>query len=194
LDFGAVGKGQSPNLVLTIDRLGAPDWRIARMVTTSKSISASLQETKRSAAGVSYALTVSVRSEAPAGALRDEIRLLTNDRETPVVPVLVTALIRGEVTASPSTLSLGNVISGAAVQGRYIVRGSKPFAIASIEGNGDGFTLAADQEKKTIHLLTLSYRPEQGSTRGDLKRGFRVHTDLTDEPPVELFATLHVDP
>ena len=195
LDFGVVGKGQSPKLVLTVDRLGAPDWQIARMVTTSKSLSASLQETTRSASGVSYALTVSIRSDAPAGGLRDEIRLITNDRETPVVPVLVTALVRGELTVSPSTLSLGNVVSVSAAQGRYIVRASKPFAITAIEGNGDGFTLTApDSEKRTIHILTLSYRPEEGSTRGDLKHAFRVRTDLGDEPPVDLSATLHVEP
>jgi Protein of unknown function (DUF1573) len=194
-DFGVVGRGQTPKLVLTIDRLGSPDWRIARMVSTSKALSASLQETARSASGVSYALTVSLKSDTPAGQLRDEIRLLTNDRESRTIPVLVTALVRGELTASPAALSLGNVASTGGAQGRYIIRGTKPFAIASIDGVGDGFNLApSDREKKTIHVLTLTFRPEESAIRGDLRRAFRVHTDLADEPPIELSATLHYLP
>ena len=195
LDFGTVSKGQTPKLTLTIERSGAPDWRAERMVTTSKALGASLQELSRTAAGVSYQLTVSVRPDAPAGLVRDEIRILTNDKESPVVPVLVTAAIRGELAASPAALALGKVLSPAGAQGRYIIKGSKPFAITAIEGNGDGFTLAAGaKEKKTVHVLTLAYRPDQGSTRGDLRRAFRVHTDLADEPPVEVSASLHIEP
>jgi hypothetical protein len=195
LEFGVVSKGQTPKLALTIDRLGAPDWRAERMITTSTALAASLQEVSRSASGVSYILTVALRPEAPPGAIRDEIRILTNDRESPVVPVLVTGFVRGELTASPATLSLGNVIATSAAQGRYIVSGSKPFAITSIEGSGDGFTLSdSDARAKTIHILNLVYRPDQGKTRGDLRRAFRIHTDLNGEPPVELSASLHIEP
>ena len=194
IDFGLIAKGQSPRQVLTIERFGAPEWRAVKMVSGSKALSASLQETSRSAAGVNYVLTVAIKPTAPAGVIRDEIRILTNDPESPAVPVLVTASIQGTLTATPSLLALGNV-PPAGVQGRYIVRGPKPFAITSIEGNGDGFTLsAADQTKKTLHVLTMTYRPEQGSTRGDLRRSFRVTTDLADEAPIELNASLHVNP
>lgn len=194
VDFGTLAKGQSPRLSLTIERFGSPEWRAVKMVSGSKALSASLQETGRSAAGVNYLLTVAVKPTAPAGVIRDEIRILTNDRESPMVPVLVTASIQGTLTATPSMLALGNV-PATGVQGRYIVRGTKPFSIQSIEGAGDGFTLtAADSAKKTLHVLTMTYRPEQGSTRGDLRRTFKVTTDLPDEAPIELNASLHVNP
>ena len=45
-----------------------------------------------------------------------------------------------------------------------------------------------------MHVLTVSYRPEEGNSRGDLRRTFRVLTDLPGEPPLDLTATLHVDP
>ena len=50
------------------------------------------------------------------------------------------------------------------------------------------------QRRKTMHVLTVAYKPEEGSTRGDLRRVFRVHTDLAGEPPLDLTATLHVAP
>jgi hypothetical protein len=194
IDFGSVSKGQTPSAVLTIDRLGGAGWRAERMVSTSKALTASLVETGRSASGVGYQLTVSLKPETPAGLIRDEIRILTNDPESPSIPVLVTAQVRGELTATPASLSLGRVSSAASVQGRYLVRGTKPFAITGIEGAGDGFSIAqSDNGRGTLHVVTVTYRPEAGSTRGDLRRTFRVATDLPDEPPLELTATLHVD-
>ena len=194
IDFGTIAKGQTPKQVLTIERAGAPGWKAVKMVSGSKALTASLQETARSAAGVTYVLSVSLKPNAPAGVVRDEIRIVTNDPSSPNVPVLVTATVQGTLTASPALLALGNV-APAGAQARYIVRGPKPFAITSIEGNGDGFALAeADSTKKTMHVLTMTYRPAQGSTRGDLRRTFRVTTDLTDEAPIDLNASLHINP
>jgi hypothetical protein len=194
IDFGTVAKGQAPKLLLTIERAGSPNWRAVKMVSTSKVLNASLQETSRSAAGVVYFLAVAIKRNAGAGSIRDEVRIITNDQSSPVVPVLVTGMIQGSLTATPALLALGNV-APAGAQGRYIVRASKPFSIKSIEGAGDGFTLsAADQTAKTMHVLTMNYRPDQGSTRGDLRRTFKVTTDLPDESPIELNASLHVNP
>ncbi len=196
VDFGTVMKGQSPSQVLTIDRIGAPAWRFERMVSASRIISAQLVETRRDAKGdVSYTLTVGIKPDAPVGQVRDEIRLLSNDRETPSIPVMVTATIRGELSAAPSILTMGEVNSSAGKQGRFIIRASRPFTITTVEGIGDGFSLdPPDSTPKSMHVLTVAYKAEEGSTRGDLRRVFRVHTDLAGEPPLDLTATLHITP
>ncbi len=195
VDFGMVGRGQVPAQVLTIDRVGRPDFRITRMVSGSKALTASLRETKRVNGEVGYSLNVALRPDAPAGFLRDEIRLVTNDPETPTIPVLVKGQVRGELSATPTLLALGNVTSAAGARGKYVVRASKPFAIARIEGDGDGFKLAAgDGSKKPLHVVTLTYNPAEGTTRGDLHRTFKIHTDLPGEPPLDVAATLHVEP
>ena len=195
LDFGVVTKGQSPTLSLTIDRLGAPDWRVDRMLTSSRSFSGSIHESTRNSSSVSYELTLSIRPDVPAGPIREEIRVLTNDKESPVVPILVTAQVRGDLVASPSSLPLGRVAKNGTAHGRVLVRGARPFSIKAIEGNGDGFVLqAAESGAKALHILNLSYRPDQGTTRGDVRRAFRVVTDLPGEPPLDVSASLHVDP
>ena len=118
IDFGTVMKGQARSQVLTIDRIGAPGWRFERMVSASRVLSAQLVESRRNAKGdVSYTLTVGIKPDAPAGPLRDEIRLLSNDRETPSIPVMVTAWVRGDLTAAPSVLSLGEADWAAAKAG-----------------------------------------------------------------------------
>ncbi|HZW31601.1 MAG TPA: DUF1573 domain-containing protein [Isosphaeraceae bacterium] len=195
IDFGTVLRGRSPSQVLTIDRINGEGWRFQRMVSASRALNAQLVETGRKGGAVSYALTVSLKPDAPAGSLRDEIRLISNDPETPSIPILVTARVRGDLTAAPSILALGQLNSSAGVQGRFIIRGSRPFTIQSIEGDGDGFsTTAARGARQAVHIVTVAYKPEEGTTRGDIRRVFRVHTDLPGEPPVDLTATLHVDP
>ncbi|MDR3622379.1 MAG: DUF1573 domain-containing protein [Paludisphaera borealis] len=196
IDFGAVLKGQGASQTLTIDRINGRDWRFERMVSGSRALTAQLVETKRDPNGsVSYKLEVGVKSDAPAGPLREEIRLLSNDRETPSIPIMVTGWVRGDLTASPSLLTMGEVNSTEGKQGRFVIRASKPFAITQVDGAGDGFSIAPpDAAKKTLHMLTVAYKPEEGTTRGDLRRIFRVSTDIPGEPPLDLTATLHVAP
>jgi hypothetical protein len=195
IDFGAVARGQSPARVLTIDRINAPGWKFVRMMSASRAINAQLAETARTASSVSYTLTVSLKPDAPTGFIRDEIRLISNDAETASIPLTVTAWIRGDLTAAPSVLSLGQIHSAAGAEGRFIVRSSRPFTIRSIEGAGDGFsTSPPDAKLQSTHVVTVAYKPEDGTTRGDIRRIFRVQTDLPGEPPLDLTATLHVDP
>jgi Protein of unknown function (DUF1573) len=195
VDFGLVSRGQTPVQTIAIDRIGKPDWKIVKLTSACKAINASLQETQRQNGSVSYQLSVSLKPDATAGVVRDEIRLVTNDPETPSIPVPIGAQIRGELSATPTALALGNVTSAAGVQGKYVVRASKPFAISKVEGTGDGFSLqAGDSNRKPLHILTLTYNPAEGNTRGDLSKTFRITTDLPGEPPIDVTATLHVEP
>lgn len=197
IDLGVVSRGQSAQQVLTIDRHGSPGWKVERMQATrrlSGVVNAEVVETARSEQGVSYRLTVNLRPDAPAGPIREEIRILTNDPESPMVPVLVKAEVRGTLTASPSLLSLGRASSSAEVQGRILLRAAKPFAITKVEGAGDGFEVRTDEpnSRKALHVLTVVYKPEAGGGHGDLRRAFRVSTDLTGEPALDIQATVSV--
>jgi hypothetical protein len=195
IDFGMVARGQSPTQVLTIDRINASGWKFVRMVSASRAINAQLAQTGRTESSASYLLTVSLKPDAPVGPLRDEIRLISNDAEAPSIPLMVTAWVRGDLTAAPSVLSLGQIHSAAGAEGRFVVRSSRPFTIRAIEGAGDGFsTSPPDTMRQATHVVKVVYKPEEGTTRGDLRHIFRVHTDLPGEPPLDLTATLHIDP
>jgi hypothetical protein len=195
VDFGSVVRGQAPSRVLTIDRVGQSSWKIERMISASRVLTGQLVETARNDSTVQYTLTLALKPDTPAGIVRDEIRLLTNDPETASIPIPVTASIRGDLVATPSVLALGRVTSAGGAQGRFLVRASRPFVIVSVDGGGDGFSVApVDASKSTSHILTVLYRPEEGRTRGDLKRTFRVVTDLPGEPSLELLASCHVEP
>jgi hypothetical protein len=195
IDFGTVGRGQSPQRTLTLERIGAPNWEVERMVSACRAIDASMDETRRADGLVQYTLTVTLKPDAPAGPLRDEIRILTNDPETRSISVILSAQVRGELGASPSVLSLGRVVSASGASGHVWIRGSKPFAVTAAEGTGDGFSITADDTtRKPLHRLTVSYKPDEGTIRGDLRRTFRIHTDMPGEPPVDVMAAVRADP
>lgn len=195
IDFGAVAHGQSPTLTASLDRIGMPTWRVERMVSACRAIDATLLETARNGQKVGYQLKVTLRPDAPTGVIRDEIRLFTNDPETPIFPIQLSAMIRGDLTASPSLLSLGRVVSSSPVQGKVLVRSSKPFVIRAVEGEGDGFSVASDgPAARPLHLLTVTFKPDEARNRGELRRVFRVHTDLVGESPLEVTATVHAQP
>ncbi|GAC1470241.1 MAG: hypothetical protein NVSMB9_15150 [Isosphaeraceae bacterium] len=195
IDFGVIKRGQTVERTLTIERLGMPDWQVQRMISGCKAIDATLTETVRQAEHVGYLLKVSVRPDAAAGVVRDEIRLLTNDRETPAFPVQVTAKIQGDLSSSPTILSLGKSSSSEQLQGRFLVRASRPFKILQVENEGDGFRVKLDDTSaRPIHLISVSYLPDEGRSRGDVRHIFRLQTDLAGEPPLALTTTVHVEP
>lgn len=197
-DFGVVVRGQESAQTISIERLGAPEWRFTRLIASEalcKVIEARVVETYRTVNGVGYALTIRIKPDAPSGPIRDEVRLVTNDPQSPSVPVLVTGELQGALTAAPTVLALGNVNAAAGAQGRFLVRGSRPFRITRIEGNGDGFQLSeADSEPRTLHVLNLALNPQDSKVRGDLRRTFRVETDAPGEAPLTLTATARLAP
>lgn len=195
IDFGTVAKGQVAARTLTLDRVGSPHWRVERMVSASKLIDAQIDETARGPQLVQYRLTVRLKPTAGAGHFRDEIRIQTNDPEAQSIPVLITGQIQGELTASPALLALGRTPAAGSVQGRYLIRASKPFKIVAIEGQGDGFRIdEIEPGSKPLHVLNLTYKATPTGIRGDLRPTFRVTTDLAGEAPIDLAAMLHVDP
>ena len=142
---------------------------------------------------MSYQLTLTVRPEAPLGAIRDEVILSTNDAESPAFPVQVVATIRGGLTGSPTVLAMAPVTALTNVQGRYLLRATKPFTVTALDGLRDGFSVKTDDATPRVtHVLTVTFHSSPGQPKGDIRHTFRVHTDLADEPPLELMATSRV--
>ena len=144
----------------------------------------------------SYALTVSLKPDAPTGFMRDEIRLISNDAGGPEHPAHGDGLDSRRLDGrAVGRCRWARSIRRPELRAGSSSASSRPFAIRSIEGAGDGFsTSPPDATRQSTHVVTVAYKPEEGTTRGDIRHVFRVHTDLPGEPPLDLTATLHVDP
>lgn len=170
-NFGAVDVGKGGTQSIAIAYAGTPDrtdWAIQEARTTNPHLEAKLQEQSRSGGGssnvkVDYALTVTLKPSAPAGSFRGLIQLVTNDASNPIVPVLAEARIEGDITVTPENIPLGTLTPGRSKTVNVVIRGKKPFAIDSIEreGNSGDFAVRLPEGEKPVHVIPLTFTPPE---------------------------------
>lgn len=192
VDFGAVPRGEPRNLTLNIQYNGGQaNWQIVKIETGPAAVEAELTQTGRTNGSASYQLAVKLDTSALNGAFKDEITLTTNDPNSPVLPLSVTALVQARVTISPATLVLGKLKPGQVVKKTVYARSATPFKVLDIATKkGDLAGAVDDQGSKPLHPIALTFTaPDQvGPSTGSLE----VSTDIPGEPPAKLtvFATI----
>jgi hypothetical protein len=183
INFGTVTRGQTPSLTIDVEYAGVLDWRVSEVRANDLPIEVSLQEWYRRPGQVGYHVRATLRADAPAGTLKGDIFLKTNDPASQLLPVLVEATVQSAITVVPAALSLGTVKTGEPLTRRVIVRGSRPFRILQIEGLGEGITLepapaAPPAPAQVLVFKCLFNQP------GDFKRELKIKTDLQDAPVI----------
>jgi hypothetical protein len=159
VNFGAVDKGLSSDRKIEITYAGRADWKISGVKVNNKYLSGKIVEKSRAGGQVTYELQVSIKPNAPAGTLRDQVVLVTNDANSPFVPVLVQARVENDVTVTVS--SLGTLAAGKKKTFNVVIRGKKEFAIEKIESkNGsDLYKVRLSTKSKKVHVLPISFVP-----------------------------------
>jgi len=133
-NFGSVEFGQSAERKLEIAYAGREDWKITEVRVPDDRIQASIQEVARGGGQVRYQLTVQLKDSAPMGAIQDQLRLITNDANSPEVPVTVLGIVEPDIVFAPSgTFPLGNLKPGETKEFRVVLKGKRPFAIQHIQ-------------------------------------------------------------
>eukprot|EP00913_Durusdinium_trenchii_P010912 g10241.t1 len=95
-NFGAVEKGKSAARSIDIAYAGRNDWTIRDVKVGSKYLSKKLEQTRRANGQVNYRLTLQLDASAPVGKLREQIVLVTDDANSPYVPILVEARVEAD--------------------------------------------------------------------------------------------------
>src|SRR5439155_10374518 len=132
---------------------------------------------------VGYRVEVTLKPDAPAGAVNQQLLLRTNDPASPIVPVLAEATIQAPLAVVPSILDLEHIKIGETVTRRVIVRGSKPFRILAVEGLGDGVVAELPSVPAANQFILLKVQPTRA---GELRRTVFIKTDLDQESSVTL--------
>lgn len=191
ISFGVVPRGQSPTQVIDVEYAGALDWRATEVVSNGAPIDATLEELYRRPGQVGYRIKATLKADAPAGTIKHDLLLKTNDPASPLVPVLAEAIVQASLTVVPSTLSMGTPKVGETVTKSVVVRGSKPFKILAIEGLGDGIAAALPPTVAPVQIVTVKYQPGQA---GGLKRELKIQTDLEGGMPAIVTIEGNVSP
>lgn len=186
-DFGTVARGASRSHTLQVSYQGnRSDWAITKLNTITDHVQASLKPVGRTTSGAQrYELTATVNPSAPAGYLREEITLSTNDPESPSIPVSVTAIVQPAVTVAPAVLNLGRLKPGQEIQKIVMVKGAQPFRVtgaSSLRPELSAATPAGDA--KPFHTMTVTVRAPH--TSGPYNAVLEIATDVKGEPPARL--------
>jgi hypothetical protein len=193
VDFQAVPRGTKPTATLNLTYLGGrPDWDITKVQTIGPQVTAELRKLGRNAGGaLQYQLTATLDSTAPSGYFKDEITLLTNDRESPSIPVSVTANVLAAVSVAPAVVNLGRMRPGAIVKRTVMVKASKPFKVTEVMPQKPDLKASKTfDDAKPFHTLTVEFKaPTQP---GPYNAVVEITTDLPNEPPAKFtaFATI----
>jgi hypothetical protein len=179
-NFGVVPRGQTPTQTIDVEYAGTLDWRVSELVKNNAPFDATFKELYRRPGQVGYQVGVTLKPDTPAGELKHELFLKTNDPASPLVPVLVQANLQAPLQVVPETVPLGVVKAGDTVVKRVQVRGTKPFRVTAIDGLGDGVTADLPAGTGLVQTITLKCQPTKA---GEFRKQLQIKTDMDKEPP-----------
>jgi hypothetical protein len=180
IEFGEINEGDAGQKQVSVVYAGRSNWEIVDVLNDNDNFAVELGETGRATGRVSYNLDVKLKPGLPAGTIKDQLTVVTNDSrpDNQRIPLIVSARIRPEFSVTPQLLVLGEMEPGQEATKKVVVRGVKPFKIVDVtcnEGDEDCFEFVTDQEAKLIHFVEVKFRA--GEEPGKLETPIRIVTD-----------------
>ena len=156
--FGAVLHGEAATRQIDINYAGRNDWTIKGVKSSHKHIVATVAEASRGEGRVSYKLTVALKPGAPVGTLRNQLMLMTDDKNAPEFPVLVEAIVEADITVTPARNFVGELAVGSQKTMNIVLRGRKPFVIEKVECKTKDakFAVKVTDASRPVHVLPLT--------------------------------------
>ncbi len=190
VNFGSVTPGSPAQQTLSVRYTGRDDWRILDVQSHNPHLVGELVETRRGGNQVGYNLHVALSPDAPAGYLREQLWLVTNDPRAERVPVLVEGQVLPAVAVSPSNLFLGALRQGQSVTRQIVIRSQQPLRIIRIGADCDCLEAALPDagEPKALHLVSVAFTP--GEKRGKISQILVIETDAGDRLELPVHAVV----
>jgi hypothetical protein len=194
IDFGSVSQGARPSRQVTISYAGVPNWEITTIETSNRFLDIHAVESSRTAQQVTYDLTVSLKENAPAGYLRDQLILVTNDTNpfNSRVPVPLEGIIVPSISVRPSPLLMGVANSGHSVTKTLVVQGHLPFRILDVRCSDPRFKFGKPPLAQSLQLIPVTFAA--GEATGAIERVIHIETDNSGKPTVDVAVQVRVVP
>ena len=195
--LGAVQQGAGATQTLAVTYAGRDDWRIVRVECANPHIEATAAETSRTPGKAAYSLAVRLTPDAPAGYIRDQLVLVTNDYDTRAsrVPVTLDGLVVSALSARPSPLMMGTVEPGQSVTRNLVIQGRAPFQILAMRCDDPRFQCKATSQSKATHVVPVTFSASNDKAPGEtVSAKIQVETDLAGTQALEVSAVVHLAP
>jgi len=177
IQLGSVPQGTKAQQKVEITYAGRSDWRLESIETSNPNYAINAHETSRTAGQVSYELLFELKPTTPAGYIKDEVYLITNDlsRQTARVPVPVEGVVVPSITMRPAPLIFGLVASGQSSTKHLVVQGQKAFKVLKVECDDPRLTLAAPSAASAVHVIPVTFTA--GSLLGTANPTIHISTE-----------------
>jgi len=178
VQFGSIDQGQMGEKKIQVSYAGRNDWGIVDVRSANPHFEVELTETQRGSGRVGYEMLVRLKDDAPASYVSDQLTIVTNDRRSRVIPLLVEGRVVSALTVSPASLSLGTLEPGDKVTKQLTVRGKKPFRVVSVKcvGGDDCFEFKKPTDVKTLQFIPVTFTA--GTEPGKVAQTIEIETDM----------------
>jgi hypothetical protein len=190
VNFGTIDRGGRAEKHISVSYAGSADWRVLDVKSPSSYIETQLIEGPRQNGTVSYDVVVRLREDAPAGALNEQVVLLTNDQRSPEVPLDVEGQVVADLTVSPASLLMGVLQPGQKATKQLVIKAKQPFHILGIQCEDPSFQAKIPTTARPMHVLPITFTA--GDTPGKVAQKIRIQTDMGEDVIAEFSAYAQV--
>ncbi len=191
VDLGTVDQGTPVEKQISIAYAGRGDWQITgRQIAKPLHRLAAFRNCAAIRARLSYDLKVVLKPDAPAGAISEQLVLLTNDQRSPEVPLDVEGRVVADLTVSPASVLMGVLEPGQRATKQLVIKAKKPFRITGIYCDDDSFEIKTPDSTKPLHVVPITFIA--GDRTGKVAQKIRVTTDLGEDVVAEFSAYAQV--
>jgi len=194
VDLGNVDLGKGASRSVRVTHVGSMPWEIKDVRSANPNFEVQLSKPTHTGSQSIYDLSLKLKPETPAGYVKGQLILVTNDPKATQIPMDVEGRIVAEVTVSPQLLALGSVQPGRAVTKNVVVRANRPFCVTGVSCSDGCLTCPTKDAPATVHVLPVTF--QAGDAAGKIERQLKISTDLGDGavPSVTVQATVEAIP
>lgn len=194
VQFGSVSQGTAMKQRVSVSYAGRDDWRIDRVESANPFLEGQVSEVSRGGGQVKYDLWVTLKADAPAGYIQDQLILTTNDvnQQSARVPVAVEGVISPAISVRPMPLFMGVIETGQPVSKPLVVQGKTPFRITAVRSSDPRFQCKLPEGAKSVHLLPITFDAKNSS--GKITGKIHIETDYPNSKPLDVDVNVQVTP
>jgi hypothetical protein len=193
VQFGTVRQGTAVERKVSVDYAGRSDWQILKVESANPHLQAKAVRTPGAPGQVSYDLLVRLKSDAPAGYIRDSLTLVTNDfnPHKVQVPVPVEGVVVAALSVHPPSLSASVEVEGSLAK-RLVVKGAQPFRILRAACGDERVKCKVLKRADNLYLISVDFTA--GAKAETVTQKIIIETDLADAHVLEVPVRISVMP
>ena len=190
VDFGAVREGQKITRTVQLQYAGNPNWQLVQIDRANKNryIHARAEHSKSqtNSREITYNIQITLSEQTPPGYVREILRFITNDKNSPAIELPVSGFVMDPLVAKPSPFQFGSIAPGETVTKYLVLRASQPFRVKSVKCPDDRrFVFSPSDQSSSIHIVAVTLTSKQEDAE-NIARTVYIETTLSDQGKIQV--------